>query len=176
MLDQHVTVRIPDGLGYQLVYRQERSEPIDVEDRSDLSFVLIENPLGALPHLRALGQAWRPAELAKSLLRLCTGKRKLRLTFKAGRIAHVGWCWISVCKPYPIARGDVVLGAELTVEEFRGQGIGTYAVKRAINAMIARGHRTFYIDTAHDNLAAQRLFEKCGFGEPAALYLHPRQR
>jgi len=176
MRDQHVTVRVPDGLSYHLIYRQERSEPITVEDRSDLSFVLVESPLGALAHLRALRLAYRPAQLANALLRLCSGKRKLRVTFHGGRIAHLGWCWVSVCRPYPVAPGDVVLGAGFTVEGFRGQGVATYAVKCALNAMIERGYRTFYIDTSRDNLAAQRVFEKCGFGEPVSLYVCPPRR
>jgi RimJ/RimL family protein N-acetyltransferase len=168
---KELTLSIPDELDYQLVYRQVRTEPLGVEEREDLEFVFLAGPREALGFLRTLLREYGPARVMKTLLKLCTGKRMFYFVLKDGRISRSGWCWVSICRPYKISRGEVVVGAGFTTPEFRRQGIATYGIKRAINRMLADGYSVFYIDTSRDNLAAQRVIARCEFGAPIATYI-----
>jgi ribosomal-protein-alanine N-acetyltransferase len=45
----------------------------------------------------------------------------------------------------------------------RGQGIGATLLKAALRACRRRGARTVFLEVRVDNVAARRLYERCGF-------------
>jgi N-alpha-acetyltransferase 30 len=48
-------------------------------------------------------------------------------------------------------------------EQFRGQGIATQLVKKAIDAMVQRNADEVVLETEETNLPAMRLYERLGF-------------
>jgi GNAT superfamily N-acetyltransferase len=47
--------------------------------------------------------------------------------------------------------------------EYRGRGVGTSLVRRALREAIRRGCKAVYLETDDFNLAARRVYERCGF-------------
>jgi GNAT superfamily N-acetyltransferase len=134
-------------------------------------FSLAAGPGWVWRQRRALGAALGKAGLVKAILKLCTKNRLFYCMLKQGQVAATGWCSVSFCRHYKVDPGSAVIGPIWTAEHLRGRGIATLALKQALNALMQRGLRIFYIDTAGDNLASQRVIAKCGFGPPVALYI-----
>lgn len=165
-----VTLHIPEQVGYQLVYRQERTRPFPVGKRPDAQFVFLTGPRALLKYLSVLRPLLGWPGVLKALVKLTTGRRSLYVMLKDGRAASTGWCTVGHCRYYLVESEAVVIGPIWSAEEFRGQGLAPYALQRALNVLMARGHHTFYIDTFKTNTASQRVIEKCGFGAPVAVY------
>lgn len=51
----------------------------------------------------------------------------------------------------------------MTHPSFQNQGMGTFLLKKSINALLDRGHEKLYLVVTEGNLAAQHLYEKIGF-------------
>lgn len=154
-----------------LVYVQEPGAPLDVpEVLGGAAFHHLGSWLGAWRarrHVRAMlsdGEA-----LAGALRRLAVpGLYTYFYVLDAGRVVHSGRMRVTRTGVAPLEGAGVVIGPLRTHAEHRGRGIGTFAVRHAINLMLARGHRRFYMSVAESNAASRRMVEKAGFGAPAA--------
>jgi RimJ/RimL family protein N-acetyltransferase len=67
-----------------------------------------------------------------------------------------------VGKTEDIARalGDADLFIDASV---RGQGVAEAAICQAVRLLFARGHHRIVVDLARDNIAARRVYARCGF-------------
>jgi L-amino acid N-acyltransferase YncA len=165
-------------LAYQLVFRRTLERPLDPRPVEGSEFVLLTGPADAWRQRRALARRFGVAGLPKVLAKLATRSRFLYAVIQDGAVTHDGWLSVSRCRAYPVTAGDVVIGPMRTTPQLRGHGLASYGIQEAMNAMLKRGHRVFYINTAPANLASQRVIAKCGFGWPiAAIMQHaPQER
>jgi predicted GNAT family acetyltransferase len=161
---------VPSDRAYQLVYRQERTEQLDVPPRPDLDFVFMTSPGPALRHGAALRRHLGLAGWFKTLLKLASGRRWFYAVFQEGQAVSTGWCSKGFCVPYRVESDAVVIGPTHTSAQVRGQGIATHALRQAINALVEAGQRLFYIDTSNGNIQSQRVIAKCDFGPPVLTY------
>jgi hypothetical protein len=164
-----VTVAVPADLNYQLVYRLDRSEPVTVAPRSDVTFCWLEQPGKARALAGELRRLFGWVGFAKLCAKLCTSRRRFYAVLRDGRVVHHGWATAGLCKHYSIESNAVVIGPIWTAHEARGKQIGTYALLLAINHLIGEGHHLFYIDTSKANVPCQKLIGHCGFGMPVAV-------
>ena len=160
------TLRTNPPVGFQLVFRQKRSDLLPVSERSDVDFVFLVSPLQAVARWSLLRRSlgWRGT--IKAAAKLATGRRSLYLLARTGRVVSTGWCNRGLCNHYPVEPNAVVVGPIWSEAECRGQGLATFALKKAINTLVGRGHRLFYIDTFETNLSCQKVIARCEFGAP----------
>lgn len=166
-----LTLEVPSDLGYQLIYRQTRSERFDVSDAEGVEFVFLKGAVDGVRHFDTLRKHMGRFGAIKTLAKLATPCRTLYLVMKNGTVASTGWCTAGRCNFYRIEPEAVVVGPIWTSPAFRGQGLATYGVQRALNALMEQQRRVFYIDTFKTNRPSQRVIEKCGFGPPVAVSL-----
>lgn len=168
-----VTLEVPDHLPYQLVYRTERAAPFEAAAAAPEGerFLFLHSGTDALKHFGTLKQRFGTAGAVKTVMKLFTKSRSLYLVTAGGRVVSDGWCTVGRCGYYKIEPDAVVVGPIWTSDECRGRGLATRALMLAMNDLHRRGTRVFYIDTAKTNTPAQKVFEKCGFGPPMALYI-----
>ena len=153
----------------QLVFRRALERPFDLRPVDGTEFVLLAGPADAWRQRRALARRFGVQALPEVLAKLATRSRLLYAVVQDGAFVHDGWLSVSRCDAYPVADGDVVIGPMVTTPPMRGQGLASYGIQEAMNAMLGRGHRVFYINTSTVNLASQRVIAKCGFGRPVAV-------
>jgi GNAT superfamily N-acetyltransferase len=166
-----VRLRVPSGFDYQMVFRQERDEPLPIEERDDVRFVTVTDPVAALRLLPVVRGQYGLTTFVKALARLALGSRVAYFVLKDGMVVSSGFAWIGRCRHYWVEPSAVIIGGSWTSTDYRGQGIGRYGVVRTINEMIARGHRILYADTDRDNRGGRRIIERCGWGDPIGLYI-----
>jgi L-amino acid N-acyltransferase YncA len=167
-------VTLAPELAYQLVFRQALERPFDVRPLDGAEFVLLPGPTDAWRQRRALARRFGGRGLPRVFAKLATRSRLLYAVVQNGALVHDGWLSVSRCRTYPVADGDVVIGPMATTPPLRGRGLAAYGIQGAMNAMLRRGHRVFYINTSPANLASRRVIDKCGFGQPIAVI--PRTR
>jgi GNAT superfamily N-acetyltransferase len=167
----NVTIEVPDGLRYQLVYRLERAEPVPIDRPPGAEFVLLRGPRDAVAAARLLTARFGYAGAAKAAAKLATPSRQLYLVVADGRLVSYGWATFGQCRYYKVEPSAVVIGPIWTDESARGRGLATFGMNAALNAWVDQGVRLFYIDTECVNHPAQRVFQKCGFGTPLAVYI-----
>jgi GNAT superfamily N-acetyltransferase len=167
---------IPGSIWYQLVYRQRRSSPFVVQDIPEFTYHYADRPAALLSILGPVRGSFGTAGLPKMFAKLLSGRRAFYCVTHHDRIASFGWAMKSWCRYYWVGQGEVVIGPTITDPEFRGRGLATYALKKAVNSLMENGHSVFYIDTSNDNAAAQRMIAKCDFGTPVAVYLRAYER
>jgi GNAT superfamily N-acetyltransferase len=165
-----VTLNVPDEIRFQLVYRMERDAPFRVGLGSELQFVYLDSAIRGLRRLGALKTCFGIAGATKALAKLASSRRSMYTILREGTPVSYGWCMRGSCKQYKIESDAVVIGPIWTHPAERGKGLATKGLQLAIDEHVKRGIRLFYIDTEKLNLPAQRVFEKCGFGAPVALY------
>jgi RimJ/RimL family protein N-acetyltransferase len=165
-----VTLDVPDCFIYQIFNRMERSVPYEVMLDAGSTFLFLASSTAWLPWQRELRQSLGFFGMCKSAAKLATGVRHLYAVVRDGRVLSYGWGTVGRCQYYEIERQAVVIGPIWSDPDVRGKGIATAALLLAVNEYMRRGRTQFYIDTAKHNLPAQRVFHKCGFGEPVALY------
>lgn len=85
-----------------------------------------------------------------------------------GAVAHHGWLRVTRRGLHTLRGPGIVIGPIQTAPDSRGRGFARYATQCAMNAMLRRGFRTFYISAAQVNEASLALIAACEFGEPAA--------
>ncbi len=173
-----VTLSIPRFLRYQLVYRleKERLFCVDHYEKADFCFLrttkdFFGNHRVFLPLVKNLGAR----ETLKIVLKLLTRKRFFYCLTDAKHLIHYGWITANRCNKYWIDPNSVVIGPIETDKNFQGKGLGTYCLKKAINCILKLGFQAVYIDTSSDNISAQKVFRKCGFGEPVAVYIREKR-
>ncbi len=165
-----IQLDVPDSIDFQLVYRMDRDQPFRVQWRDGFQFVLLDAPQSAIRYQRALKSAFGTFGAAKTVAKLATAARCLYMVVRNGVTEAHGWCMNGRCAYYKIEPNAVVIGPILTAPTARGKGLAGRALQAAINEHMRRGKSTFYIDTSQDNYPAQRVFAKCGFGDPVAVY------
>jgi len=167
-----VVLDIPQCLNYQLVYRIEKTAPYPVDEREDARFVFCGTWRDGVRHLGAFRGAFGMLGALKTVAKLATPSRMLYFfAGPGGAMLHYGWVRIGRCRQFWINPGEVFIGPIRTVPAGRGKGLATDGIKLGINALIARGFTVFYGNSQKDNLASQRVLEKCGFGLPVSAYL-----
>ena len=157
--------------GRQRVYRQERDREFQIEPGEGLQFKLVAGPADLGSCGTVLRSAFGLVGCLKACLKVATSSRMLYIVISEDRIVNWGWISLSFCRYYPVAEKDVVFGPVQTEAACRGNGYATWGLKHAMNALVRRGYRVFFIDTSHDNLAMQRVIDHCGFGAPISSYL-----
>jgi ribosomal protein S18 acetylase RimI-like enzyme len=165
-----VILDVPDHLPYQLVYRSERTAPFEVTDGSE-RFLFLHTGTDGLRHFGELSQRFGKVGALKTVMKLFTRSRSFYFVTDGGRVVSDGWCTLGRCGYYKIEPNAVVIGPIWTSDECRGRGLATRALMLAMNDLYRRGTKVFYIDTAKTNTPAQKVFAKCGFGPPMALYI-----
>jgi len=157
----------------QWIYRHEFMQPIHFCESPGGEFKLLSSPWDALSLWRPLFRCLGLPGAIKAGLKLATRKRKFYCVIAEGGVAHYGWLSFSFCRYYSVGNGDVVIGPINTSQRAQGCGYATFALKRAINELIARSFRVFWIDTADTNVPCQKVIQKCGFGKPVASFDRP---
>jgi predicted GNAT family acetyltransferase len=165
-----VNLNVPDTVSFQLVYRMEARELKTVELDQGLCFLMLNSGVEGIRHFKTIATCFGKAGATKAVAKLCTRSRSLYLITRDGVVVSSGWCTIGRCAYYKVEPDSVVIGPIWTSDSVRGRGLATKALQLAMNEHVRRGRSLFYIDTEKKNLAAQRVFEKCGFGAPVALY------
>jgi L-amino acid N-acyltransferase YncA len=168
-----LNVTLAPELAYQLVFRHTIERPFDLRPLDGAEFVLLAGPTDAWRQRRALARRVGVRGLPKVFAKLATRSRLLYAVVQDGALVHDGWLSVSHCSTYPVAEGEVVIGPMVTTTPLRGRGLASYGIKEAMNAMLRRGHRVFYINASPANLASRRVIEKCGFGQPIAALPRP---
>lgn len=56
-----------------------------------------------------------------------------------------------------------LLAYSMTDPDFKNQGMGTFLLKKSINALLAQGYKELCLVVTEGNVPAQRLYEKIGF-------------
>ncbi len=165
-----VTLNVPDHVSFQLVYRMEKLEPYQIEMGQGLEFVFLNSISRGIRHYSSIVGYCGSFSAAKSLIKLATPRRSMYMVIQEGRTVSAGWCTVGRCRYYKVESNAVVIGPIWTAECARGKGIAVKALQLAVNEQLRRHRSCFYIDTEKKNTAAQRVFEKSGFGSPVALY------
>lgn len=157
----------------QYVYRQKVSTAILVSDRSSGRGIKVinRNCLFEFPFIQ-FSNVHSTNLAIKALVKLLAGKREYYfiLNEDGSEIITDGWCNFGFCSHYPIEHDSVVVGEIFTPEAYRGQGLSAQALAEIIIHHRASRLRYVYIDTHSANFAAQRVFEKTGFGDPVFLF------
>ncbi len=166
-----IELSIPAELQAQLVYRMVRTQPFPVQLPEDCQFIFLGNMANAMSNFSLLKNAYGIVGAAKACAKLFTPQRFAYLIHKHGEVLSTGWCMLGQSKFYDTEKAALTIGPIETSESMRGNGLATLAIQAAINASIARGISIFYIDTNQKNFAAQRVFAKCGWGQPVGAYL-----
>ena len=154
-----------------LLFVQERDTPLDVPGTcAGATFHHVRSWAGAWGARRHMRNAIAEREsLPTALRRLAVpGLYSYFYVLDEGDVVHAGRMRVTRTGLPPLLGEGVVIGPVRTDPEHRGRGLGTFAVRHAINAMLARGHRRFYMSVAETNAASRRMIEKAGFGPPAA--------
>ncbi len=168
---RQVTLRVPEGLRYQLVYRLELTAPLPAGPLPEGEFRLLDGPGGLWSCRGALLRRWGAPAFAKALAKAASGRRLVYLVLVEGAATATGWCSLGFCRHYKVEPEAVVVGPIWTDPDLRGRGLATGALMAAMEELRRRGRTLFYIDTSGENLPSQRVIEKCGFGPPLALYV-----
>lgn len=167
-----VSLRIPAGLPYQLVYRKVGAPgPAPPQMAGGTEFLYLRRPPRRISHLKLLTAAFGLGGGLKAAVKLASKRRSLYVAHGSGVVLHHGWVTAGQCRYYRVETHAAVIGPIWTSPEARGTGLATACLRRVMGQLAAGGIDSFYIDTAGSNLPCQRVIEKCGFGPPVALYL-----
>jgi GNAT superfamily N-acetyltransferase len=166
---QQEQLSIPNGIAYELVFRREAGASDQATDRPP-GFFVWRSVLDVLAnfHRLAICAGWRCALRAPG--RMAKGRLFYGI-MDAGVIVTWGWITLGHCRHYWVESAAAVFGPMATLPDYRRRGHATRALLAAIAEMTARGYGVFYIDTSGGNVAARRVIEKCGFGQPVASFL-----
>lgn len=159
---------------FDLIYRQERDEPFRSDAPAHATFELLAEPSGAWRRRWALRRCLGLRGSLVAAAKVATSRRLLYCVFVRGAVVSYGWLTVGRCRLYPVEERDVVIGPIRTERSERRRGLGSFGVQSAIDAMLARGHRVFFINTSAANAASRRLIARSGFGAPIAG--NPRRR
>lgn len=171
MDSDRVTLCIPVGLPYQLIYRQVWSAGKVSGVEAHEGFFLCRTPFDGFAQGEALAKRFGVLDCVKTILKLCTRTRLLYGIKQEKAIVHTAWVTIGECRYYNVEREAVVIGPVFTDEMWRGKGLAAAAARQAMAILSAGRDRIFYIDTSDSNTASQRFIAKSGFGLPIAVYI-----
>ncbi|WP_371129359.1 GNAT family N-acetyltransferase [Streptococcus gallolyticus] len=139
-------------------------EPYPLEERADLT--VLE---ASAAHIEAIADFQMKAfkESKEQALHYAKGaledeNGKLYIVMRGDRV--LSSCTVDFSTDYNYFYGFAV------VEDCRGQGIGTYFMKRLVNQLIAENEKAFQIAVESANIAAKSLYEKLGFKEQTQVF------
>ena len=144
----------------KLHFAAVKSEPFQLAN-DDVVFIVS----GLAGILRNWSILWRWSTISariKLLLKIAVGRDILFGICLAGEPVSTGVLALGHCSHYKVSPKAVVISTVGTDPPRKGQGLATRSIMGAMNAMIARGHTEFYIDTWSDNIAMQQVIEKLG--------------
>lgn len=167
----NVTLVVPDHLQFQYVYRTQPESAAAPALPPGMRFELLRGATDGGQAGRRLVAGFGPVGAAKALAKLASPRRQLYLLSEGRRVLSYGWGMVGRCRYYKIEPDALVVGPIWTAPEARGRGLATTALQAALAAWWTDGRRIFYIDTERNHVAAQKVFAKCGFGPPMALYI-----
>jgi len=168
--NQQVTLEIPSEFLYQLIFRQTRSEPFYTAEIAGLNFHFVNTIAKGASAWRSIRKLQSTASALKTLAKISRGRIFYFIT-ENEKIIHTGWITSSSCRHYNVENGDIVIGPIWSSETTRSRGIGAWATKMAINKMVDKGSKVFFIDTSNNNIPCLKLIDKCDFGAPIASYI-----
>ena len=131
-----------------------------------VSVTLVDSALVAAKSLWKLRRRLGYFETGKVFLRSFYANRLSFYHEEEGGAVCSGTIAIGFCRHYEVTKDAVVLGSIGTESTHRGRGLATATIKQAMNLMISRGYKSFYIDTLSTNIAMLRSIDKLGFGRP----------
>ena len=129
-------------------------------------FYLFDAPWKILMAWRGWIRRDQRRRLPRVAARLLAPYRVMYCVTEGGAILHEGWLVIGRSPLYDVEATDVVFGPISTRANERGRGLAAFGLEQAIDSMVDRGYRTFYIHTRERNAASRRVIDKCGFGPP----------
>jgi hypothetical protein len=150
----------------QLIYRQERTEPFELDLPAGFRFVLCHGVRDGLRIAGLLRKRPEGGSVLKDLLRLATPARLYACLIGPAGIASESYVTLSHCRHYDVEKDAAVLGPVWTDPALRGKGLARCLLKLTMNQMMTSGRSLFYIDTSDQNVAMQHVVARCGFGAP----------
>jgi GNAT superfamily N-acetyltransferase len=154
-------------MSHQLIYRQERTEPFQVDLPVGFRFVFCN---GIRDGLQIAGLLRKRPEgggsVVKDLLKLATPARLYACLIGPAGIASECYVTVGHCRHYEVEKNAAVLGPVWSDPAWRGKGLATRLLKLAMSHLLSRGYPLFYIDTSDQNIAMRHVIERCGFGAP----------
>jgi GNAT superfamily N-acetyltransferase len=161
---------LPKDFEIQFYYLQSRVEPMAVSFPGGYRFLMLSNPMDAFAVVSLLMKAFGSAQTAKTFVKLITANRRFYIVCDSATIVSWGWCTVGKNNFYRVESDAMTIGPIETVEQSRGKGLASQALKAAINHHIDLGIHRFYIDTHQRNIAAQKSFVHAGFNQPCGFY------
>ncbi len=152
----------------QLVFRAELRSPLPERKLSLGAFHFCPSATSALPLSSALLSRFGVPGTLKMFGRLLTPSREFICVAAGGRLATYAVVNVGFCRRYAVEPGAILLCNGWTDPQYRGRGLMEGMLARAINHLIARGSRIFYMDTRENNTAMRIVIERFGFGPPVS--------
>lgn len=165
-----VSLRVPDKLHFQLVFRRELPQAVLVREVKGVQFCVFDSLGACMANLALMRQALGQAGAIKAVLKVLRG-RVFYLAHEQGRVLHTGWVTFSFCRFYRVEQGDAVIGPIWSAEAARGRGVAVYATQMILNVLFSKGVRVCFIDTSNGNVPCLKVIEHAGFGYPVGVFL-----
>lgn len=148
------------------LYRQDLLHDVELADQSRFGFAFCTGPSSLLPVTYPVLRLVGIFGSAKLAAKVTTPSRSFGCVLHQDEIRQYAWATVGHCRHYEIEHDATVIGPVWTQPSSRGMGFATFGVARLLNAIRSIGLTRFYIDTAEDNIAMQKVISRCGFGEP----------
>ena len=163
----------------QLIYKLDSS--IDVppsthqSKESKADFVFIASLFNLCKHLPLLVKRYgMSSNLLKLIIKIAMGRNAYYFVVYENKIASDGLVTFGICKHYPIAASEHVIGPVFTYTQFRGKGLATLGLRECIVSLRKKfAPDAIYIDTSEDNIAMQSVIAKMGFGQHVRSFDRP---
>jgi RimJ/RimL family protein N-acetyltransferase len=168
--ERTLEIEVPEGMNYQLVYRQERRGKRRESSSVGARFCYLDNPIALLLLRKTIRTRLSTSAMAKAALELASGKRHYYLAVLDDRVVSDGWVSFGFCRHYHVEPDEAVVGPVWTDPAHRGKGLASFALSRAIDEVLERGTSVTYIDTARDNVGMQKALARAGYGKPVAIF------
>jgi RimJ/RimL family protein N-acetyltransferase len=149
---------------YSLPHSKWQSEDAD-------NVIQVSSSGALISQYASLKQFFSITDIIKTWLKILLGKRSICIITEDKDVA--AWCVITYgfCSHYDIGSNDAVIGPVNTLPAHQGKGLATRIMRGAISqAFETRKCENIYIDTAENNIAMQKVIERCQFGPPILRY------
>ncbi len=150
----------------QQVYCRTIEGPFSCSLPEGSDFFLCRGPLDAARVFHPMVGALGLRATIRMCLRQMSSRRMLYCSSKGPQLLSYGCLSIGFCRFYSVEVSDIVVGPVWTSPAARGQGYAAVSLMFAANRLLELGFTTLWVDTSEDNVAMQRVLQKCGFGEP----------
>ncbi len=107
---EETVLKIPNHYFFQLVFRQELAEPVEVRAVEGIQFRFCANFREYIKHFGLLRRCVGLKESLKGCLKILTGRRMFYFVADECQILHYAWITLSHCRFYYIDAGAAVIG------------------------------------------------------------------